>query len=100
MPFTAVHTYIAHIWQYPPPPPTRGDHQNINYTLIFYGCTIRLTNYCIASIRKTLRALLLIQLLLATWFAIASTATTIQIPAILFCHLSFTADRHQQGHIA
>ena len=84
----------------PPPPPTRGDHQNINYTLIFYGCTIRLTNYCIASIRKTLRALLLIQLLLATWFAIASTATTIQIPAILFCHLSFTADRHQQGHIA
>ena len=82
----------------PPPPPTRGDHQNINYTLIFYGCTIRLTNYCIASIRKTLRALLLIQLLLATWFAIASTATTIQIPAILFCHLSFTADRHQQGH--
>ena len=21
MPFTAAHTYIAHIWQYPPPPP-------------------------------------------------------------------------------
>ena len=32
--------------------------------------------------------------------AIASTATTIQIPAIMFCHLSFTADKHQQGHIA
>ena len=21
IPFTVVHTYIAHIWQYPPPPP-------------------------------------------------------------------------------
>ena len=21
IPFTAAHTYIAHIWQYPPPPP-------------------------------------------------------------------------------
>ena len=26
IPFTATHTYIAHIWQYPPPPPRGSWH--------------------------------------------------------------------------
>ena len=29
IPFTAAHTYIAHIWKYPPPPPQPGKTADI-----------------------------------------------------------------------
>ena len=44
IPFTATHTYIAHIWHYPPPPPGTWRHMKRVYRVIFRTKTL-LDNY-------------------------------------------------------
>ena len=34
IPFTAAHTYIAHIWEYPPPPPELPTDNNLSNLLV------------------------------------------------------------------
>ena len=40
IPFTAAHTYIAHIWQYPPTPGTQREpprrREKVSYTIILF----------------------------------------------------------------
>ena len=49
IPFTAAHTYIAHIWQYPPPPPG-VEYQNFKMDSVWTAIRLITPNRYMASI--------------------------------------------------